>query len=211
MIDLFLQFSDRIECHFLTKEDDRDIAGPHVRLWQVHGNRTVVLRESSESTEKADGVITDTKGLHLTIRAADCQNFAIYDPVHHVGGVLHAGWKGLIAGAIPEFFTVLHDTFGIEGSDCFVVAGPSLCRSCAGFSDPKTELPGIDEQYIDGRHVDLQQIATDQLVQSGLHIKNIERHPDCTRCCAKRYYTYRGGDKGKVESGVSNILVLTLL
>ena len=211
MITLLSQFVDRIDCRFLSKEDDREVPDPRVHLTQVHGNRTIVARDPMESTEEADGVITDQKGLLLTVRAADCQNFAVFDPESKVCGVLHVGWKGLLAGAIPEFFKVLHAEFGIEGKDCFTAAGPSLCQGCTEFSDLQKELPGIDKKYFDGRYVDLRAIATAQLVQSGLHIQNIERHPDCTRCHSDLYYTYRGGDKSEIESGVSNILVLTLL
>lgn len=210
MINLFPQFSDRLSCHFLTKNDDRDVPDPRVRLTQVHGNRTIIARCPMENTEEADGVITDQQNLPLMVRAADCQNFAVYDSRLHKGGVLHAGWKGLIGGAIPEFFRVFSEEFGSDFSDIFVASGPSLCRGCAEFSDPALELPGIDKRYFDGRHVDLQKIATDQLVSAGVMPKNIERSPDCTCCHPETYLTYRGGDKSLVQSCVSNVLVLTL-
>lgn len=211
MITLFPQFSDRIDCRFLTKDDDRNIPDPHVRLTQVHGNRTIISRETMENTEEADGVITDQKGLFLMARAADCQNFAVYDSRLHIGGVLHAGWKGLLAGAIPEFFRVFSNAFGSDFADIFVAAGPSLCIGCAEFSDPVIELPGIDQKYFDGRHVDLQRIATDQLVSAGISPRNIERSPDCTCCHPETYWSYRGGDTSLVQSGLSNVLVLSLL
>lgn len=212
MITLLSQFSDQIDCHFLAKDDDRQVPDPHVRLWQVHGNTTIVTNEPSESTEKADGVITQSKGLHLMARAADCQNFAFYAPNHHIGGVLHAGWKGMLLEAIPAFLQQMQDSFGIDASECCVAAGPSLCLECAGYNDPEHELrKTVDPQYVHDGHVDLRQIATDQLVRSGIQDSNIDRHPDCTRCSPEKYLTYRGGDKELVESGVSNILVLTLL
>lgn len=206
------QFDGRIDCHFLAKEDDREVLSPSVRLWQVHGNRTIVTREPMESTEKADGVITDRVGLALLSRAADCQNFAIYAPKHHIGGVLHAGWRGMLLEAIPHFFATLKDNFDVDASECFVACGPSLCTTCAEYRDSDHELrQKVDPQYVEGDCVNLQQIATDQLVKSGVHTNSIERHPDCTRCRPETYLTYRGGDRSEVESGVSNILVLRLL
>jgi len=211
VITLLPQFSDRISCNFLTKNDDRDIPEPRISLHQIHGNRTILSRVPMENTEEADGVITDQKGLFLMARAADCQNFVVYDSRLHIGGVLHAGWKGLLAGAIPEFFRVFSNAFGSDFADIFVAAGPSLCIGCAEFSDPVIELPGIDQKYFDGRHVDLQRIATDQLVSAGISPLNIERSPDCTCCHPETYLTYRGGDKSLVQSGLSNVLVLSLL
>jgi hypothetical protein len=210
MITLFPQFTDRIDCRFLTKNDDRNVPDPRVCLNQIHGNRTILSREPMESSEEADGVITDQKGLHLFIRAADCQNFAVYDPVLHIGGVLHAGWKGIVAGAIPEFFRVFSDTFETDISQIFVTAGPSLCKACAEFSDPKLELPEIDTQYVDGRCVDLQKVAQDQMVAAGVLPQNFFRHPDCTCCQHESYWSYRGGDRKSVQNGQSNMLILTI-
>ena len=99
MISFLRQFEERVDCRFLGKNDDREIVDPYVRLHQVHGNTTIVARQPMLSTEQADGVITDAVGLPLAIRAADCQNFAVYAPEAHVGGVLHAGWSGMIQEA----------------------------------------------------------------------------------------------------------------
>jgi copper oxidase (laccase) domain-containing protein len=61
----------------------------------------------SNRTEEADGMITDVPGLALNLRVADCQSFVIFSPKKNVLGLLHVGWRGLISGAIPEFFAVL--------------------------------------------------------------------------------------------------------
>ncbi|MCA9370501.1 MAG: polyphenol oxidase family protein [Candidatus Peregrinibacteria bacterium] len=210
--DLFPQFQDRIDCRFLTKNDRYDVPEPRVRLHQVHGNRTIVAREPIESTEQADGVITDTPGLHLMVRAADCQNFAVYAPGHHVCGVLHAGWRGILAGAIPEFFTVLERAFGIEPYETFVAAGPSMCLACAEYKDPDFELrKKIDPRFVHDDHVDLQGAATMQLLQLGLPRDHFARYSDCTTCHPKTYVTYRGGDRERVEQGGSNVLIVNLV
>jgi len=212
VISFLRQFEERVDCRFLGKNDDREIVDPYVRLHQVHGNTTIVARQPMLSTEQADGVITDAVGLPLAIRAADCQNFAVYAPEAHVGGVLHAGWSGMIQEAMPAFFDRLKAEFGVDARDCYVAAGPSLCLECAEYKDPEFELrQKVDSQYVVDGHVDLQKIATDQLVKLGIHSDHIERHPDCTRCHSEKYLTYRGGDRAQVQSGVSNILVLTLL
>lgn len=96
---------------FLTKEDnihtDADIAartGAHeiASLWQVHGNRTIIVREPTERKEQADGLITDKPDLLLTIRAADCQQILVYAPEQRVVGLLHVGWRGLLSSPIDH-------------------------------------------------------------------------------------------------------------
>ncbi len=212
MITFFPQFQDRIRVEFLGKTDDCTVPNPRVKLWQVHGNRTIVAHDPMESTEQADGVITNTVGLHLTIRAADCQNFAIYAPERHVAGVLHVGWRGVLLGAVRHFLQEMESKYTIAPSALFVAAGPSLCLQCAEYTDSHHELrKKIDPRYVHTDHVDLQGAATNQFAIAGVPPDRIERHPDCTKCHPERYYTYRGGDKERVESGVSNILMCTLL
>ena len=216
---LLRQFSDRLNVALFTKSDDVRsdadaavaIGAPRAAgLWQKHGNRTVILRNPSARTEQADGMLTDTPGLALCLRMADCQNFVVYAPERGVAGVVHVGWKGLIAGTIPEFFRALKNEWGIDGDDVFVGAGPSLCRKCAEFSDPAHELPSIPQRFIDGKKVDLQGAAAAQMIDAGVRSDRIDRHLDCTRCDPGTYWTYRGGDREAVIEGHTNMLVCSM-
>ena len=211
MITLFEQFSDTISCRFLSRDDDRTPTENSVRLHQVHGNKTIVTHDKMSATKQADGVLTDTPKLDLIIRAADCQNFAIFVPEKNIIGVLHSGWKGLLASAIPEFLHAAEQEWGTKSSDIFVAAGPSLCASCAEFSNPAIELPGIDQKFFNGRLVDLQGFADQQLFASGILPEHFERSPDCTLCKNDVYLSYRGTDKDDVKAGLSNFLVCSLL
>ena len=175
-------------------------------LQQEHGAKTVIVRSPMNRTEKADGMITDVPGLALCIRAADCQNFLMYERTKNVLGVLHVGWKGLIAGAIHEFFRVLKEEWEIGPADVYIGAGPSLCAACAEFTDPVRELPGIPARFISGRCVDLQGAATEKFLELGVRPDHMERHPDCTKCHPENYWTYRGGDREKVKKGHTNML-----
>lgn len=173
---------------------------------QTHGKETVVARGPGQASETADGLVTDTRGLLLTTRWGDCQNFVIYAPERKVVGLLHAGWRGLVAGAIPEFFKVLKKEWKIDAGDTYVGAGPSLCPQCADFTDPEKELPGDWSDFFDGRHVDLQGIGDAQLLLAGVRDDRMERHADCTRCSPDRYWTWRGGHKDEMNGGARNIL-----
>ena len=213
---LLRQFSDQLTVALFTKSDDVGNdneaanaigASSAVGLWQMHGKKTVIVRAPSARSEQADGMLTDVSDLALCLRWADCQNFVVYAPDHHVTGMLHAGWRGLIAGAIPEFFASLKREWGIDASATFVGAGPSLCQRCAEFSDPHRELPSLDKKFIDGKQVNLQAAATAQMLECGVHPDRIERHSDCTRCEPGKYWTYRGGDREAVIAGHTNMLV----
>lgn len=176
----------------------------------VHGNVTAVVREAGERIAGADGVITDAAGLALHTRGADCQIFAVYDPARHAGGTLHAGWRGLVRGAIPAFVDAMRTAFGSDPADLLVGAGPSLCARCGEFTDPVAELVGIDPRFFQGRLADLPAIADDQWTRAGVRPGNLERHPDCTKCGIARWWSLRGGDKESLAAGNRNALTFSL-
>lgn len=216
---LFEQYSDRLDIRFYTKADaigsDDDLihaleSDQLASLKQVHGGRMVIQRSPNRREKEADGSLTDTQDLWLSLRVADCQSFVLYAPEQHVIGVIHAGWKGLVAGIIPHCFSLLQQEWGIDPATVLIGAGPSLCTDCAEFTDPIQELIGIDPKFFDGRHADLRAIADDQLLQCGVKAEHIERHPDCTRCNPDLYWTYRGGDREAVIKGSSNVLTCRL-
>ena len=202
---------------FAREEIDDEKAAAHLGatktagLHQVHGSTTILVENTVQRERKADGMITKEKNLALCTRWADCQNFVFYEPDAHVLGVLHAGWKGLHAGAIPSFFDTLLATYTVDTTKILVGAGPSLCQKCAGFTDPHTELPHFDSQFFDERHVDLRGIADQQIFAAGVVPTHFERSPDCTRCMPEKYWTYRGGDKESVMNGRSNMLAAVLV
>ena len=216
---LLKPFENRLSVAFFTKanaiESDDDAAAElgvrkAVGLEQKHGNRTVVIRTPSPRTKEADGMITDTPDLALCLRVADCQSFLIYEPEKNVVGLLHVGWRGLIAAAIPEFFRVMKAEWGIDGRETFVATGPSLCLHCSDFSDPATELPSLPKEFVHGKTVDLRGAADAELFSCGVRPERFERLPDCTRCHPEKYWTYRGGDHEQVRTGHCNMLVCAL-
>lgn len=216
---IFKPFSDAIDICFFTKADalqtDIDLSRQlntdrFVSLKQVHGNTSTVARSSGYREKEADGVLTDQQDMTLSIRVADCQAFVIYAPEQNVIGLLHAGWKGLVEGAISAFFEEMKREWNVDPSTVLIGAAPSLCMECAEFTDPVKELIGIDPKFFDGRHADLRAIADDQLMQCGITREHIERHPDCTKCRPDLYWSYREGEQDVVVKGLRNILTCAL-
>lgn len=202
----------------LTKADaigtDADIADALgtdriASLRQVHGGTCVVVDGPSLREHEADAMLTAVPGLTLTIRSADCQTFALVTEDAGVSGVIHAGWRGLLANVIPATFALLRERFGVAETAMHIIAGPSLCLRCAEFTDPHAELPGIDPRFFHGRCVDLQGIAQAQLTTCGVSPAHISRMPGCPRCQPDVYWSYRGGDRDAVRAGKCNVLSCT--
>lgn len=216
---IFAAFADRIRIDFLgrdkTIQSDSDAARilgvtTIASAQQVHRNKTVIVDEPVKRVTGADGIITTTPNLTLLMRVADCQSFVAYDPTKNIVGALHAGWKGIVAGAIPAFLDMMKAQ-GSNPADVFVYAGPSLCQRCAEFTDPVKELPGIDHRFFDGRCADLRGVADQQWMNAGILMEHVERSPDCTKCRNDLYWSYRGGDREAVKNGYENVLACTIL
>lgn len=177
----------------------------------VHGNATAIIRgDETDRVAGVDGIATAASGIALHTRGADCQIFAVYDPIRHAGGTLHAGWRGIVNGAIPAFVEAMRAGFNSDPATLLVGAGPSLCFACGEFTDPAAELPGIDPRFFNGRLADLPSIADEQWMKTGVLSAHIERHPDCTKCTVDRWWSLRGGDKESLAQGFRNSLTLSL-
>ncbi len=215
---IFKPFRDRLAVAICNKHDPQphDVCGvldvkEEASAEQVHGAKTVIVRSAISHVPGADGLITDQSGLALSVRWADCQTFVVYAPEKNVLGVLHAGWRGLNAEAIPTFFAALKKEWDIEPQDTYIAAGPSLCTQCAQFSDPARELTTIDPMFFHERHVDLRGAADAQFFALGLPHDHLERSPECTSCTSGIYWTFRGGDREAVKRGGTNVLGCVLL
>lgn len=215
---LLRPFAEHLDVRLCTKTDqvDTDVrleellkSNAIASLTQVHGARSVILRKTSLRNEEADGVATDATGLWLTIRSADCQTMLVFAPEQKVIGLLHVGWKGLLAGAIPAFFDTLREEWQIHPSETIVCNAPSLCLSCATFTDPLRELPGIDPRFFTGTQVDLRGIADDALNRLGIPEHQRERMSECTRCSKETFWSYRAEPEA-IAGGMRNVLACRL-
>lgn len=105
--------------------DDR----PVCTVWQVHSADTIVVRAPVNHRRwlaRADGMVTDRPGLPLTMRFADCTPILLYDPVRHVAGLAHAGWRGTALGAAVSAVRAMSAAFGTRPQDIQAGIGPSI-------------------------------------------------------------------------------------
>ena len=217
---LFRPWNDRLRVAFFDKSDPDMTNSEHAAkidsrraaaLHQKHGNKVMHVSTPTERTIEADGMMTKTPGLALMIRVADCQSFAIYVPEIHLVGMIHVGWRGLETDIIGAFYDQLREVRNINPRESYVGAGPSLCKKCAEFTDPATEMPHFPHHLIDGKKADLMQAADERFLRLGVARDHFERMPGCTCCDPKKYWTYRGGDREAVKEGKTNVLAAVLL
>ena len=66
-------------------------------LEQVHGAESIIV-DSPGAAGSADGLITETPGLALVGRSADCPLVLVADTGGGAVGMFHAGWRGVTGG-----------------------------------------------------------------------------------------------------------------
>ena len=99
-------------------------------LWQVH-SADVVYADAprgpgQEHHGKADVLITDRPVVTLFLRFADCVPILLYDRARHAIGLVHAGWRGTVAGACAAAVSAMTARFGTDPAQVLAAIGPSI-------------------------------------------------------------------------------------
>lgn len=129
------------------------IPGDWAWVRQVHGSVVADVAGPGPAGE-ADGVITSTPGLPVTVATADCVPVVIEGD--GVVAVLHAGWRGTAAGVVEEMLRSLaargtparRAAVGPAIGPCCYEVGPDVARHFPGFEAETTwgsgsiDLPG---------------------------------------------------------------------
>lgn len=99
-------------------------------LYQVHGNRCVIVDQASDLTARpeADALATQTPGILLGILTADCVPVLFADADAGVIGAAHAGWKGALAGVTDATLDAM-ESLGARRAHIAVAIGPCIGRA----------------------------------------------------------------------------------
>jgi YfiH family protein len=88
-----------------------------------------ITRPDGKPVLVGDGLITNTPGLLLAVKTADCMPVIIVDPKKRAVGVFHAGWRGTLKRIAEKGVGEMRRWFGSRPQDLRAALGPSI-RSC---------------------------------------------------------------------------------
>jgi len=95
---------------------------------QVHGIHVHPVTQAAEPCGDADGLMTSTPGVLLTVLTADCLPLLFCRRDGKRIAVLHAGWRGLLAGIIERFADLLAQDD--DPGQWVVAIGPAAGACC---------------------------------------------------------------------------------
>ena len=167
--------------------------GTLVSARQIHGDRVLVVASDQEEDFEADGydALITKGGAGLMIQQADCQAVIIFDPETPALGLVHAGWRGSVAGIVGSTVRRMAAVFGSEALRLRAAISPSLGPCCGEFLDFRRELPHWMHRFqVRPNYFDFPAITGHQLQEAGLRRENISYSGVCTRCNSA-YFSYR--------------------
>jgi YfiH family protein len=103
---------------------------PSVQMHQVHS--PIIHRADAKEPHpaKGDGLITNTPGLLIGVKSADCIPVIAVDPVRRAVGAFHAGWRGTAQRIVEKGIGEMRRQFGCDPKDILVAIGPGIGVCC---------------------------------------------------------------------------------
>ncbi len=154
--------------------------------YQVHSDRVLQAGPAMRG-ERADGLWTDEPGLPLLALSADCLPIALLrtETERPAVAVLHAGWRGLLAGIAEAGARAL-------GDGALVAAiGPGIGPCC--YEVGEEVATRFRERFGGGvlreSHLDLWTSAELALRSAG--VERIDRFDRCTACEPETFFSHR--------------------
>lgn len=178
---------------------------------QVHGKDVRVVSPGVRVTGDCDALVTNTPGVGVGVRAADCVPVLLWDPRTRAVAAVHAGWRGVAARIPAESVRTLVERFDVDPSRLLAAIGPSIDACCYEVDDATAKqleavAPRIETRPSKPGHVrvGLRAAIEWQLVGAGLLASAIERVGGCTSCEADLFFSHRR-DKGRTGRQLSYV------
>ncbi len=175
-------------------------------VWQVH-SVSVVCTDRPRPPEiphiKADIILTDRHDVTLYMRFADCVPVLLYDPRHHVVGLVHAGWPGTVNEAAGVAVKAMEQTYGCRPADILAGIGPSIGVDHYPVGEDVLEkakitfgkeFPTLIEDGACQPHLNLWKANELSLARAG--VRQIQVAGICTACQTEDWFSHRA-EKGK--------------
>jgi YfiH family protein len=178
-------------------------------LHQTHSDQGMVITDDHEVispfAQDGDYLITDTE-VGIGVLTADCLPIIMYDKVHHVLAVVHAGWRGSVQEIVLKAMARMEQTFGSNPSHLCILFGPCAKTCCytvteefrdyiASFSWADRTMQKIGTNY----HFDLPLFNALLLEKAGIKSDAISLSYNVCTICNTNFFSHRrqGVDAGR--------------
>lgn len=196
----------------LYKSLDIDYEGFTKIEYQAHSDLVEKVESKDKIYNNIDGLLTNQKGISLSLRFADCIPILFYDTVKNVIGNIHSGWKGTVQKIGQKGLLKMIKEYDSNIEDIICCIGPCIekCHFEVGedvkeiFENTFSYLGNLENIITKGEKkeegqkyfIDTTLINKILLEEIGIPSKNIIRSNICTVCNSDKMHSYRA-DKEK--------------
>ncbi len=137
---------------------------------------------------KTDAAFTRiTPGTYFLVSTADCIPASFTDASLSFTGVLHLGWRNLVADFTGKVITALQNHYDVRPDSLMVGIGPLIYPCCYVFKSPTQKEEPFWQPFLhyqgDGHYaIDLASAFKAQLMRWGIPGENISETHLCTGC-----------------------------
>ncbi len=180
------------------------------RTVQVHGANVAAVgpADLGKVHPATDGLVTDSPDLPLVMAFADCTPILLHDPVRSIVGIVHAGWRGTVAGVCQAAVAKMVQAYGCRPADIRAAIGPAIGPCCyevgADVVDAVETAFGTANSVLrpsskDGARLYFDQWAANEFALRQTGIMQVERADLCTACHVDEWFSHRaeGGQTGR--------------
>jgi len=187
-----------------------------VTMRQMHGDQILDVRDKNlKEAGEADGMVTEEREVFLGILTADCVPILFSASGRRLVAVVHAGWRGTLAGLAPKMVRHLKDRYDAGPSSLEVALGPAIGPCCYEIQED-VSVPLIEKwgtlaegclERRDGKtFLDLKDLNGLLLEDAGVPPSQIFMIGPCTSCAEEEFFSYRRdlsavAQAGKEETG----------
>lgn len=168
---------------------------------QVHGDRVLVVGRQHRGAgvtgrrtaiQDTDALVTDTKGIALSVLTADCLPVFMLDTEKKVIAMVHAGWRGLHHRIVSRAMAVMTEVFGSRPQDVMAAFGPAIGPCCYRVGEEfVSNFPAAVVRRGGDIFMDLALCARMELEGCGVPEEGILESRICTSCRSEEFYSYR--------------------
>lgn len=218
-----LDYQDKIQHCYTLKEDYKEVRNNNYKKlyeklnldyegftkieYQAHSDLVEKVEGKDKIYNNIDGLLTNKRGISLSLRFADCTPILFYDPVKNVIGNIHSGWKGTVQKIGQKGLLKMIKEYDcrVEGIICLI--GPCIgkCHFEVGedvkeiFENTFSYLGNLENIITKGEKkeegqkyfIDTTLINKMLLEEVGIPSDNIIESNICTVCNSDKMHSYR--------------------
>lgn len=156
-----------------------------VMLTSAHSNEIAIVTEEDAGSvvEHVDGLMTGDMRLPLVVTHQDCVPVFVTDD-RNVVAMLHAGWRGVTVGILPNAIALAASEFGVSAARLRVHLGPCIqkCHFFVGEDVAEQFSSLVVVRRDDTVAIDLHAALRQQAENAGVSSSAITSDERCTFC-----------------------------